>query len=96
MLYYKRLNGAGSVIVGAATERFMLEHSTNIKGYPFINIFMFEARSIPSFDTLAIIIIRISPHFPPPETANTGGKTTLFLKRGGKTGGKFMAKGIRS
>ena len=52
-----------------------------------------KARTIPSFNTLAIFIIRISLHFPPPKTANTGGKTALFSRKGGKTGGKSIAKG---
>lgn len=45
--------------VGALTEFFMQELCSYIKGYPFIN-FVTKARSIPSFDNLAIIIIRIS------------------------------------
>ena len=57
--------------VGALTEFFMQERSSYIKGYPFIN-FVTKARSIPSFDNLAIIIIRISAFLTLPKKSKKG------------------------
>ena len=59
--------------VGASTEFFMQEPCSYIKGYPFIN-FVTKARSIPSFDNLAIIIIRISAFLTLPQKTQKGRK----------------------
>jgi hypothetical protein len=57
--------------VGTPAEFFMQELCSYIKGYPFIN-FVTKARSIPSFDNLAIIIIRISAFLTLPKKTKKG------------------------
>ena len=54
-----------------ADRVFMSELCSFIKGHPFIN-FMTKARSIPSFDNLANIIIRISAFLTLPKKTKKG------------------------
>ena len=68
--------------VGAHAEFFMQEHSSCIKGYPFIN-FVKKTRPIPSFDNLASIIIRISSFLTLPKTPQKGRSSSIFFKRVG-------------
>ena len=68
--------------VGAHAEFFMQEHSSHITGYPFIN-FVTTASSIPSFDNLASIIIRISAFLTLPKTTQKGRNRGIIFKRVG-------------
>ena len=64
-----------------------------IKGYPFIN-FMTKARSIPSFDNLANIIIRIPSFFDPTQKRLKGWEMQKIISKGWEFGWEITSRKV--